>query len=74
MPPIHAPAYGQTLWLHGLPDLARAAWGVILAWRRRRRTMVALHNLPDRTLADIGIARDEIAAIAHSRVRRGGSP
>jgi uncharacterized protein YjiS (DUF1127 family) len=48
---------------------ARAA-SRIAAWHRRRReirrTVVALSQLSDHHLADIGIHRGEIASIAHS--------
>jgi uncharacterized protein YjiS (DUF1127 family) len=35
-----------------------------LAWYRRHRTFQALSGLDDRLLADIGVARDDIAGIA----------
>jgi uncharacterized protein YjiS (DUF1127 family) len=35
-----------------------------LAWYRRHRTFQALSSLDDRLLADIGVARDDIAGIA----------
>lgn len=34
-------------------------------WNARRRTEAALRDLDDRTLADIGLSREEIRQIAH---------
>ena len=47
-----------------LEALTRSAWSLYLARRLRRRTFTALSALSDRTLADIGLNRSEIASIA----------
>ena len=46
-----------------LEALARSAWSHYLARRVRRRTFTALSALSDRTLADIGLNRSEIASM-----------
>ena len=37
---------------------------------RLRRTIETLHALDDRTLADIGLCRDDIEAVVRARARR----
>ena len=39
---------------------ARAVWSRFLTWKMRRATRLVLGSLDDRTLADIGVRRDEI--------------
>ncbi len=42
----------------------------IEAWRSRRATETALAALSDKQLTDIGLARGDIAAVAHDLARR----
>ena len=46
-----------------LETLIRRAWSRYRARRLRRRTFTALSALSDRTLADIGLNRSEIASM-----------
>jgi uncharacterized protein YjiS (DUF1127 family) len=49
---------------------AHNAWMAAFAkWRRRRKAIADLHALSDRSLADIGIDRAEIAAVVHAGSR-----
>jgi uncharacterized protein YjiS (DUF1127 family) len=41
----------------------------VRAWRNARGTEAALHNLSDRQLADIGLHRGDIAALAERLAR-----
>ena len=55
--------------------LAIAVGRLLGAYRRRRATrrmITLLSGLEDRTLADIGVARDQIPAIARRLARRYG--
>jgi uncharacterized protein YjiS (DUF1127 family) len=49
-----------------LRELWRAYW----AHRARRASIVLLSSLDDRTLADIGLARSEIEAVAREKSRQ----
>lgn len=57
-------AISATLW-GGYTVFARAA-GTFNRWRWERATRKALEGLDSRTLADIGVARSEIPAIART--------
>ena len=51
-----------TAWWHILRTLA-LAWCATLARRHGRAAASTLHELDDRTLADIGLARSEIGSV-----------
>jgi uncharacterized protein YjiS (DUF1127 family) len=59
--------YGDFDMLH---ELSRHLW----FWMKRRRTMAALHRLDARMLADIGVAPDQIGAVADARTRQDHAP
>ena len=46
-----------------------ALWEAYMAWRLRTAAKIALHELDDRTLRDIGLHRSEIDAAINSFVR-----
>jgi uncharacterized protein YjiS (DUF1127 family) len=54
-----------------LTKLAALRFGapIILGWWQRRETEEALQWLSDRDLADIGVARHEIRAVARSQAQ-----
>lgn len=47
-----------------------AAVRAVAAWRRARSTRLALANLSDAQLADIGVTRGEILSVSGSLARR----
>ncbi len=51
------------LW-HGLPKALPAMVSWLANWNQRARTREALEACSDRTLADVGIAREDIALVA----------
>lgn len=53
----------------GLGWILSAAEALRQGWRLRR-TIETLHALDDRTLADIGLRREEIEAVVHGRTGR----
>jgi|GEM_PF-1930609 len=55
-----------TLAARALALLGRA-WRAFVAWRMRRLTIEILRALDDRTLADIGISRQEIESLVLGR-------
>jgi uncharacterized protein YjiS (DUF1127 family) len=50
----------------------RAAVGAVIGWRRRRRSYLALMDLNDHLLKDIGVSRSEIeaASVEGRKIRR----
>lgn len=58
---------------HGISRLASNAAGTIGRWYRQAVTRSALMRCSDRVLADIGIEREDIPAIARASTRRAGS-
>jgi uncharacterized protein YjiS (DUF1127 family) len=49
-----------------IADALRAVWTAHQRRRRHNRTIGRLHDLSDRSLADIGIDRSEIEAVVRS--------
>ena len=61
---IHEHAtHGIMDWVLHLADRAKIA---VARWRRIRRNTVRLSDLDDRLLADIGVRRDQIGAVARA--------
>ncbi len=58
----HAVRLAGLDWIPPLFQALRQGW-------RLRRTIETLHALDDRTLADIGLRRDEIETVVHGRAR-----
>ena len=56
-------AYLAKLW-HGLPNALPTMANWLKRWNQRARTREALMACSDRTLADVGIAREHIALVA----------
>jgi uncharacterized protein YjiS (DUF1127 family) len=52
---------GETRSAQAVNAYVTAVWSRFLAWQMRRATRLILNSLDDRTLADIGLRRGEIA-------------
>ena len=63
-PRAAATAQMLTTAFRGTDGAVRALGAAVARWRRQRRTRAVLMRCSDRTLADIGIAREEIAIVA----------
>jgi uncharacterized protein YjiS (DUF1127 family) len=57
-----------------LTNLAVAAGHAVAEWRRRRRAYAELMTLDDRTLADIGIRRSQIAGVVYGKTEPSARP
>jgi uncharacterized protein YjiS (DUF1127 family) len=57
-----------------LTNLAVAAGHAVAEWRRRRRAYAELMSLDDRTLADIGIRRSQIAGVVFGNPSQAEKP
>ena len=42
----------------------------VIDWRKTRRVIRQLHELPDSTLDDIGVPRHDIARLAYTEIQR----
>lgn len=54
----------------GVVSLFERAWDAFTAWRSARATAVALADLSDKQLADIGLSRGEIVDVAEQLAHR----
>jgi uncharacterized protein YjiS (DUF1127 family) len=59
-------AASQHSWTHWAIDTVKNGWHAYWQNRHDRATMFLLQSLSDRTLADIGVHRSEIASVVGS--------
>ena len=62
--------FGKSIYVvHRIAGSMRRVWMMFGIWLVHRHVMRELQMLDDRMLADIGIGRSEISALAHRAVR-----